>query len=109
MLDTDFCSEPAPEIVLVYMNPSNPADFEKWYREEHLEMLSKLPGYRRSLRYKIGPKTPLTRDEDPPPYLAIHEVESVEAFGGKEAEAANSTPWTTKHIQESKPFIARGE
>ena len=94
---------------MVYMNPQDPEDFEKWYREEHLDLLSKLPGYRRSLRYKIGPKTPLTRDESPPPYLAIHEVESVDAFGSKEAEAANSTPWTAKHIKESVPFIARGE
>jgi hypothetical protein len=55
------------------MNPTNEADFEKWYREEHLEMLSKLPGYRRSLRYKIGPQNPLTQGETQP-YLAIHEV-----------------------------------
>ena len=58
---------------MVYMNPENPEDFEKWYREEHLELLSKLPGYRRSLRYKIGPRTPLTQGETEP-YLAIHEV-----------------------------------
>lgn len=72
-------------------------------------MLSKLPGYRRSLRYKIGPKTPLTRDDSPPPYLAIHEIDSVDAFGSKEAEAANTTPGSKKHIEESKPFIARGK
>lgn len=91
------------------MNPADPADFEKWYREEHLSMLSRLPGYRRSLRYKLGPTTPLTRDEAPPPYLAIHEVDSVEAFGSQEAEAANSTAWSKKHIAESRPFVARGE
>jgi hypothetical protein len=45
------------------MNPEDPDDFEKWYREEHLELLSKLPGYQRSLRYKIGPRTPLTQGE----------------------------------------------
>ena len=55
------------------MNPSDEEDFEKWYREEHLELLSKLPGYRRSLRYKIGPRSPLTKGETQP-YLAIHEV-----------------------------------
>ena len=100
--------EPPKNILTVYMNPENPEDFEKWYREEHLNLLAKLPGYRRTLRYKIGPKTPLTKDEDPPPYLAIHEVDDVVAFGGKEADAANSTPWTVKHIEQSKPFIARG-
>lgn len=85
------------------MNPEDPDDFEKWYQEEHLDLLSKLPGYNRSLRYKIGPKAPLTQGE-PEPYLAIHFVDDVsKAFGGKEAEAANTTPWTVKHIQQSKP------
>lgn len=91
------------------MNPKDVEDFEFWYRNEHLSMLSNLPGYRRSLRYKIGPKTELTRDESPPPYLAIHEIDSVDAFGSKEAEAANTTPGSKKHIAESDPFIARGE
>ena len=94
-------------ILTVEMNPSDPDDFEKWYREEHLNLLAKLPGYRRSLRFKIGPDTPLTKTP-PPKYLAIHYVDDVSAFGGKEAEAANTTPWTVKHIEQSKPFIARG-
>lgn len=102
-------SAPSPEILMVYMHPQDPADFEAWYRDEHLNMLSKLPGYRRSLRYKLGPKTPLTRDESPPAYLAIHEIDSVRCFGGKEAEAANSTPWTKKQLEESREFVARGE
>lgn len=55
------------------MNPSDEQDFERWYREEHLHLLSKLPGYRRSTRWKIGPRTPLTQGETQP-YLAIHEV-----------------------------------
>lgn len=55
------------------MNPSDEEDFEKWYREEHLNLLAKIPGYRRSLRYKIGPRTPLTQGETQP-YLAVHEV-----------------------------------
>ena len=89
------------------MNPSDEGDFEKWYREEHLDLLHKLPGYRRSARYVIGPTTPLTKSE-PPKYLAIHEMDSLDGFGGKEAEAANTTPWTKKHIADSKPFIPRG-
>ena len=35
-------------------------------------------------------------------------MDDVSAFGSKEAEAANTTPWTVKHIEQSKPFIARG-
>ncbi|KAK5163804.1 uncharacterized protein LTR77_010478 [Saxophila tyrrhenica] len=96
----------SPHILCVYMNPADVDDFEKWYREEHLGLLAKLPGYRRSLRYKIGSRTPLTKGETQP-FLAIHEVDDVSAFGSKEAEEANATPWTVKHIKESNPFIAR--
>lgn len=62
---------------------------------------------------KINPisaiQTPLTKGSGPEevqPYLAIHEVDDVSAFGGKEAEEANTTPWTKKHIEERYPFIS---
>ena len=89
------------------MEPVDEADFEKWYREEHLDMLHQLPGYRRSTRYVIGPEIPLT-ESDPPKYIAIHEMDALKGFDGKEAEAANTTPWTVKHIKDSKVFIGRG-
>ncbi|KAJ9622121.1 uncharacterized protein PV06_05805 [Exophiala oligosperma] len=97
-----------PYLLTVEMEPTaeNEEDFDQWYRKEHLELLSKLPGYRRSLRYIVGPRTPVTQG-DPPRYLAIHEVDNVHAFDGKEAEAANVTPWTVKHIAEAKVFIPR--
>ncbi|KAK4941666.1 hypothetical protein LTR10_018405 [Elasticomyces elasticus] len=97
-----------PYLLTVEMEPSeaNEKDFEDWYRQEHLDLLSKLPGYRRSLRYVIGPKAFNTQGE-PPKYLAIHEIDDVHAFDGKEAEAANTTPWTTKHLKEAKTFIPR--
>lgn len=107
------------------MSPSDEEHFEKWYREEHLDLLSKVPGYRRSLRYKIGLQTPLTKGE-PQTYLAIHEVSVKDALDSKhcladcvqvddvstftrskEAEAANATAWTIKHIKESSSFVAR--
>ena len=106
---SELTLQAAPSYLLtVEMEPSeaNEKDFDDWYRQEHLNLLSKLPGYRRSLRYVIGPKTYITQGE-PPKYLAIHEIDNVHAFDGKEAEAANTTPWTTKHIQEAKTFIPR--
>ena len=57
-------------------------------------MLFQLPGYRRSLRYKLGPIAPISQ-QPTQPFLAIHEVDDVSAFGSKEAEAANSKLWTT--------------
>jgi hypothetical protein len=35
------------------------------------------------------------------------QVDDVSGFSSKEAEAANATPGTIKHIKESNPFIAR--
>lgn len=105
--------EPPPQIVMVYMTPPPPStsDFETWYRTEHLALLSKVPGYRRSLRYKLGPPTPLTRDDPrPPTYLAVHEVEDVvEAFGSEEARAANETQWTRRVVEGCGGLEARGE
>lgn len=94
---------------MVYMSPTNAQDFDDWYRSEHLTLLSKIPGYRRSLRYKLGPATPLTRGE-PPTYLAIHEVEDVQkSFGSEEARKANETEWTKRVIEDCGGLEARGE
>jgi hypothetical protein len=89
------------------MNPQDEVDFDKWYREEHLEMLSKIPGYRRSLRFELGPKMELTEPEVGK-YMGIHEMDNWDGMTSEAAVAANTTPWTTKHIQESKPFVVRG-
>jgi len=90
----------------VEMQPQDEDDFDKWYREEHLDMLHKLPGYRRTARYQIGPEL-LWTEGKPPKYLAIHEMDHWNGLDGKEAEAANTTPWTVKHVTESKPFVLR--
>ncbi|OCT54443.1 putative alpha/beta hydrolase [Cladophialophora carrionii] len=105
--DPDGRGEVAPRFCLtVEMDPVDEADFHKWYQDEHLDMLHKLPGYRRSSRYVIGPKTALM-DGEPPKYLAIHELDGLAGMDSKELHAANDTPWTVKHVNDSKVFIAR--
>lgn len=86
------------------MNPKDEKDFEKWYLEEHLDMLHKVPGHRRSQRYVIGPKIPKLGDvTEAPKYLAIHEYDDLNAFLNNHSSVAetNGTPWTIKHIQDS--------
>lgn len=91
------------------METEDEAGLNKWYSEEHLELLSKLPGYRRSARYTLGPLPPSGFSKTKASkYLAIHEVDSLKAFDSKEAETANTTPQSIKHITTSKVFIARG-
>jgi pimeloyl-ACP methyl ester carboxylesterase len=62
---------------------------DKWYREEHIEMLSKVPGWLRTRRFvtsSIDPKSPVE-------FLALHEYKPQNRLGGKEFQAATSTPW----------------
>lgn len=96
----------SPFILTVEMDPSNVDDFHKWYHEEHLDLLAKIPGYRKSSRYVLGQATPLTMGE-PGKYFAIHEFEALEGLGGPEAKACNETEWTVRMLKESSVFIAR--
>ena len=91
----------------VEMETDDEAGLNKWYEEEHLELLSKLPGYRRSARYTLGPVSALSKTKASK-YLAIHELDSLKGLESKEAETANTTPQSIKHITTSKVFIARG-
>lgn len=69
-------------------------------------MLGKLPGYRRASRYVLEAKNPLTQGE-PPMYLAIHYVDDIHSFEGKNFDAINVTPWTLKHLDEAKVAVMR--
>ncbi|KAF2097769.1 hypothetical protein NA57DRAFT_56952 [Rhizodiscina lignyota] len=96
--------KPTKFVLTAEMNPKDEADFEKWYLEEHLEMLHKVPGHRRSQRYVIGPKVPGIGDvTEAPKYLAVHEYDSLDPFinNAPEVVKTNGTPWTKKQIAES--------
>lgn len=80
-------------IVAVFLDLHEGADkkeqLDKWYREEHIEMLSKVPGWLRTRRFvtsSIDPKAPVE-------YLALHEYKPKNGLGGPEFKAATSTPW----------------
>ncbi|TVY84713.1 3-oxoadipate enol-lactonase [Lachnellula suecica] len=62
---------------------------DKWYGEEHIEMLSKVPGWLRTRRFvtsSIDPDAPLE-------YLSLHEYAPKNGLGGPEFSAATTTPW----------------
>ncbi|KIW78613.1 hypothetical protein Z517_08451 [Fonsecaea pedrosoi CBS 271.37] len=105
-------NKPAPFIAVVEMDPTADAeaDFDKWYREEHLPLLGELPLYRRGARYVLGPKTPTSTVDgaEPARYLAVHQCDSPRTWECPAGEAANSTPWALKHFTESNVFVARG-
>lgn len=78
-------------------------DFNKWYTEEHIPLLSKVPGWRRSRRFilrEAGPaKVASTATEKapslPPRFLTLHEWESPAGFESEAMVKARNTPWAT--------------
>ncbi|OMP82997.1 3-oxoadipate enol-lactonase 2 [Diplodia seriata] len=76
------------------------AEYKRWAEEEHVELLSKVPGWRRSRRFKyssvvkpLGPADEVTHTE----YMALHEYDPENGLGSSpEFKAATTTQWTTK-------------
>lgn len=65
-------------------------EIDKWYNEEHIDMISKVAGWRRTRRFV----TAAIDQKDDVEYLALHDFAPQNGIGGKEYEAATSTPWT---------------
>ena len=90
---------PAPVTVAVstISKDSDLDEFNKWYTEEHIAMLQKVPGWLRTRRFKMlvgGLKgmPPQGQTE----YLAVHDYEAKNGLGGPEHKAAQDTPWRSK-------------
>lgn len=87
---------PAPYILYAELEPENEEDLDTFYRQEHFPLLNKVPGYRRGLRYKLGPDTPWTMGK-PPKFVALHEFEiSHRMKDSEEMVTVTTTPWTLK-------------
>jgi hypothetical protein len=70
--------------------PGTRADFIDWYREEHIPMLLKVPGWRRARLFEQV-------EGSGPAFCALHELEKPDVFEGPEYEATR-TPWREKVI-----------
>lgn len=81
-------------LVAVQLTPKEPAtsveEIEKWYGEEHMDMLSKVPGWLRSRLFKIS----TLEKGEPTRFLALHDYAKTNGLGGTEYQAATSTPRT---------------
>lgn len=83
----------AVSISLLDDSPEKKIAFDKWYNEEHIPMLSVVPGWLRTRRYvtstvgsEVGSETE---------YLALHEYTAVNGLDGPEFVAATTTPWNS--------------
>lgn len=72
------------------------AELGKWYDEEHISMVSKVPGWRRSRRFVSSSVEPPSNPKDTE-YLALHEYDPQNGLDASpEFRAATNTPWRTK-------------
>jgi pimeloyl-ACP methyl ester carboxylesterase len=83
-------------IVAVFLNLHPGADkkseLDKWYREEHINLLSKVPGWLRTRRFvtsRVDPKAPIE-------YLALHEYAPKNGLEGPEFKATTTTKWSNE-------------
>ncbi|MEW6114056.1 MAG: DUF4286 family protein [Thermodesulfobacteriota bacterium] len=86
-------------VVMADVDPKHEEDLNRWYNEEHLPMLLKVPGVLSARRYKVAPETeshgtsPTGR---PQKYIAIYEHETTEVQNTEAYEKARSTPWANR-------------
>jgi pimeloyl-ACP methyl ester carboxylesterase len=89
--------------VLIAVSLTVPADAAKeedltrWYREEHIPMLARVPGWRRSRHFvtsRIDPKAPRE-------FIALHEYSAKNGLEGPEHKAALGTPWRNRIMSET--------
>lgn len=87
-------------VVAVFIKPGGVAgeEIDKWYREEHMEMLSKVPGWLRTRRYVTSSIDPKAAKE----YLALYDYAPKNGLGGPEFAAAISTPWAKELLSKSE-------
>ncbi|KAF9063007.1 hypothetical protein BDP27DRAFT_1385042 [Rhodocollybia butyracea] len=85
------------------VKPEGEAEFNKWYKEEHIPMISKIPGWIRSRRFVLAnnvARGSLEPDVVTYKYLAIHDFSRADYMDSPEENALMSTPWTTKMSDE---------
>ncbi|KAK7752670.1 hypothetical protein SLS62_005439 [Diatrype stigma] len=67
------------------------AEVRKWYEEDHVEMISKIPGWLRSRLFRTSS---LETAGQPPSFLVLSEYAKENGLDGEEHKAARSTPRT---------------
>jgi len=85
--------------------PGTDDDFNAFYREEHIKLICKTTGYRRTRRYKLQKDLPQPSPEvspapppkpaNPPVYLLLHEFDG-EMVPQRELIKANETEWARR-------------
>ncbi|KAF2853834.1 alpha/beta hydrolase-like protein [Plenodomus tracheiphilus IPT5] len=72
------------------------AELKKWYEEEHVPLLQKVPGWRRTRRFETSYLDLESGHRKEKEFLALHEYAPENGLGGPEFQAATSTEWCDK-------------
>lgn len=95
-------SGPAPVQLAVSMrvNEADLEDFDSWYEQEHIHMLSRIPGWIRSRRFRMV----VGGIQGMPPKgqvecLLVHDFKADNGLDGPEHKAATDSPWSSKIMQ----------
>ncbi|MCJ1397155.1 hypothetical protein MMC11_000347 [Xylographa trunciseda] len=84
--------EPEENVLVVLrlnVHPDKRKELESWYADEHIPLLSKIPGWRRTRLFQTSAVERTPEIE----YLAVHEYSPANGLGGPEWKASVSTPW----------------
>ncbi|KAI9752412.1 MAG: hypothetical protein M4579_005636 [Chaenotheca gracillima] len=86
--------------------PENVEDLHEWYNQEHIDLLSKVPGWRRSVRYELVKAHGSGKAETP--FIAFHFYDKENGVGGPEFQYCVDTAWTKKVVSSAvKPNYRR--
>ncbi|KAB5560327.1 hypothetical protein GE09DRAFT_1057933 [Coniochaeta sp. 2T2.1] len=92
---------------LGHLQPADVDDYNTFYSGEHLNMLSRVPGYRRSQRYKFV--TGQTKASlGAPQFMAVHEWDHLDALDGPELREADASVNTRRVFGSALKVNIRG-
>ncbi|EJP63610.1 3-oxoadipate enol-lactonase I3 [Beauveria bassiana ARSEF 2860] len=93
----------AVEIALT-SDPAAGDEYQNWYVDEHVGMLAKVPGWRRSRLFKTSSLLQEGNDETATTYLCLHDYAPDNGLGGAEHKASMDTPRRTAVFEK---YVAR--
>lgn len=97
-------------VVTFLVQPELEDEFNKWYEEEHIPQLSRVPGYHRARRYKLVDSGDLGRKPFAGPihnYLALYDTDRDDWMEVPEFKAPMQTPTTVKMLATATAWEAR--
>lgn len=97
----------SPYVLNVQVEPVDDEDYHTFYREEHLMMLSRVPGYRRSQRFELI-EAEANAPTNAPRFMAVHEFENLDSTDGQELREADASPNTIRVFGNAHMVNIRG-